>query len=136
MSDEAPSVRIVTEGDGTTSHVFTADGVELRYVEQVDLTLRVGKPNVATLHVLNVAGQFDAEVASIKERLLPEPQSVLVVKVGAYEYPDDLEGGRKSPISITRLTNRGVDHTETTTMCEGWVSACEPFELTVPEEEE
>ena len=134
MSD-APRIRIVSDGNGSTTRVYNEDGTEIRYVTACDVRLRAGERTTATLEVLQVAGEINAEVEAIKEKLVPEPQSVLVVKVGYPEYPGDLEGGRMSPITISRLTNRGVDHTEATTVCEGWVSACEPFELTVAEEE-
>lgn len=141
MSD-TPWINIEsTDGMGHASRVTTQDGVEIKYVTGVDVSIRVGEPNKATLHVLAVRGEINAEVEAIKERLVPDPRSVLVVKVGeAQLFPDtpalgETVGGRQR-ITIVRLTNRGVDHTETTTMCEGWVSACEPFELTVPEEEE
>lgn len=130
----ASQIRIVSDGDGVHTRVYSDDGTEIRYVTGVDVHIRAGEPNEATLHVLAVNGEVTAEVAAIKETLVPEPSAVLVVKVGAettrgWGYSEKSH----SPIMITRHSNRGTDHTLVETVCEGWVSACEPFELTIPE---
>ena len=69
-----PMIRIESDGTVATTHVYNELGVELDCIQAVDVHFGTDGPPQATMHILELSGSIQAEVAQIIKEVVPPPK--------------------------------------------------------------
>lgn len=125
-----PTIRIESDGTPAGTKILSADGVEIKHVQRVDLKMEVGYRNEARLDVYDVSGSIDATLKALHITKLPPPICDLLVEVSA---PERHWFRQRSFFQIVRRTNRGEEHALIELVAQGWTSPTAPMQMTVPE---
>jgi hypothetical protein len=133
-----PRIRIVNDdgNDGARTTIYDEHGNDITaslQVHKIELTLEVGKINQAVLHTHLFGGlDMSAEVAAIKETLIPPPQPTDTLRLTVYEPVRRWWGGRRSRYRLLRETPLPGFGESAFTVAEGWLAPVGPLTVEAP----
>jgi len=121
-------IRIESDGTVATTHIYNEQGVELDSVTAVDVHFGVDWPPQATMHILELNGRIQAEVAQIIKEVLPPPklQESHQLVIGA---PRRHLGRMRSRWQLTKYTPLPTWGTRTELLARGWCAPIGPLTI-------
>lgn len=123
-----PKIKIVAGGGLHNTQVFNADGVELTDVRKVSFTHEAGSIPQATLEVLLVNGEMQAELVALEKEIVPplRLEESIQLKVSP---PRKHWGRMRSRYSLIKYIPLPTWGTRTELLARGWTAPIGPLTI-------
>ena len=130
-----PRIKVISEGSGATTKVFTEDGTDIsRAIDRIDLIITAAGNNEARIHAILLGGEIDAEIVELQTKVLPPSPPQVTYRL-TIDASDPMAHQERSKYRLERHTPLPTYGETVDLLAEGKMAPIGPLDLIFEEEE-
>lgn len=125
-----PALKIVNDdGIGINTRVLTADDKPITGVTEIQVSMKVGEPVKAKLHVIGINGEFSPEIIELEKSIVPPPLPVEHYELRICSPTRRWWGGKRCFMLLEKHTPLNSYGAAIETLAADWIQVPRKIEL-------